>query len=373
VFYEKGSFESFKNGNEESSSEETKAKGKKKDDEDDNGRNQLVKAKCDGDNDGNNDDENNQFTQHFKQDCKTLTIVRDLLGSSIQELMTLPSKKNEERSKNNVNEYLMDIDDANDIDDGDKKNKGNDDHYDDDDDETFEPMITMERLVQDIFQKTSAASASTTVTSSTTTATNAGDDDKQKEDNFDMKLDEIETIARKVSRSVVEDLSNILSRVAESRKTTVENRERQDPTASTDDIAISLICDEILPPDSVNNDKNSNDDDDDDDDDDGDAIITTVFILDKMSHKDGDTVSLYYHHHNYYHHESIETIDVTTDITTDATTTTTSTTTKNEVVGYSIPSTLIVVSLSLSCIEIGRKCVDNQIKSWYVANQITSC
>jgi len=121
VFYKKGAFESSKNGNEESSSEETKAKGKKKDDEDDNGRDQLAKAKCDGDNDGNNDDENNQSTQHFKQDCKTLTIVRDLLGSSIQELMTLPSNKNEERSKNNVNGYLMDIDDTDDIDDGNKK------------------------------------------------------------------------------------------------------------------------------------------------------------------------------------------------------------------------------------------------------------
>jgi len=85
-----------------------------------------------------------------------------------------------------------------------------------------------------------------------------------------VKLEEIETIARKVSRSVVEDLSNILCRVAESRKATVENREQQDPsviysspaTTAADDIAISLICDEILPPDSVDDDNNSNDDDD---------------------------------------------------------------------------------------------------------------
>ena len=203
-----------------SSSSEEKSEHKKE-------KGQIQEQSSKTDDDSSDDDENNSEYSPSKRDCTTLDIVRNLLDQSIHEIMSSLSNNSNEPSSSEkcFNEYAMDINDKLIVD---KTNVEIPKDYNDDqpmNQETYAPMIKMERFVQDIYQRTCAAAAAPSNSSYNNNET------KPTESNVvsdDINLsNEMKLIASKVSRAVVDDLSNILSKITETRRSSLQIKETE--------------------------------------------------------------------------------------------------------------------------------------------------
>ena len=246
-----------------SSSSEEKSEHKKE-------KGQIQEQSSKTDDDSSDDDENNSEYSPSKRDCTTLDIVRNLLDQSIHEIMSSLSNNSNEPSSSEkfFNEYAMDINDKLIVD---KTNVEIPKDYNDDqpmNQETYAPMIKMEQFAQDIYQRTCAAAAPSN-------SSYNNNDTKPTESNVvsdDINLsNEMKLIASKVSRAVVDDLSNILSKITETRRSATmmeteqnqEKQERSDDDNNNDDDqpgSVSLICNEDL---FSSNEKDDSSDDDD--------------------------------------------------------------------------------------------------------------